>query len=80
MDQFPSVLQKEAKLNRMTARHGIPEEVTTDNGPQFDSRAFRKFYQDYQFNHVTSSPYYPCGNGEAECVVKTIKGLLKKRR
>ena len=43
---------EEAKLSRMTteevithsksvlARHGIPEEVITDNGLQFDSRAF----------------------------------------
>ena len=79
-----------ARLTRMTAeevirhcksvfaRHGIPERVITDNGPQFDSSAFRKFSKDYQFDHATSSPYYPRGNGEAERAVKTIKGLLKK--
>ena len=32
----------------------------------------------YQFNHVTSSPYFPQNNSEAECAVGTIKNLLKK--
>ena len=47
-------------------RHGIPEKVVTDNGSQFDSNAFHKFSLEYQFRHVTSSPYYPRSNGEAE--------------
>ena len=63
----------------MFTRHGIPEKVTTDNGPQFDSRAFHKFFRDYEFNHVISSPYYPRGNGEADRAVKTMKGLLKTK-
>ena len=48
------------------SRHGIPEEVVTNNGLQLDSNAFRKFSKEYQFRHVTSSPYYPRSNGEAE--------------
>jgi len=31
-----------------------------------------------QFKHITSSPYYPRSNGEAEQAVGTIKNLLKK--
>ena len=55
------------------ATHGIPEEVITDNGLQFDSRTFHKFSWDYQLSHVTRSLYYPQGNREAECAVKTIR-------
>ena len=40
------------------SRHGIPKEVVTNNGSQFDSNAFRKFSKEYQFHHITSSPYY----------------------
>jgi len=60
------------------ARHGIPEVVNPDNGPQFSSDAYARFADDYQFKHITSSPYYPRSNGEAERAVGTIKSLLKK--
>ena len=32
----------------------------------------------YGINHLTSSPYWPQGNGKAESAVKIVKSLLKK--
>ena len=66
------------KLKPHMARYGLPERVTTDNGPQFDSVEFRKFASDYNFDHVTSSPHYPQANGKAENSVKTAKSILQK--
>ena len=60
------------------ARHGIPEVVYSDNGPQFSSEAHKQFALAYHFKHVTSSPYFPQSNGEAEKAVGTIKRLLRK--
>ena len=60
------------------ARHGIPELVYSDNGPQFHLEAYKLFASEYQFSHVTSSPVYPQSNGEAERAVGTIKSLLRK--
>ena len=60
------------------ARYGIPETVISDNGPQFSSEAYAQFAREYGFEHVTSSPNHPQGNGEAERGVQTIKSLLKK--
>ena len=65
-------------LKSIFARHGIPEIVVSDNGPQYSCEAFAEFAREYQFQHVTSSPGYPQSNGEAERAVKTIKSLLKK--
>lgn len=60
------------------ARHGIPETVRTDNGPQFSCQAFRDFSEEYGFTHVTSSPLYPQSNGLVENGVKIVKLLIKK--
>ena len=66
-------------LRSIFARHGFPEIVVSDNGPQFSSEAFRQFGKECQFSHVTSSPGFPQANGEAERAVQTIKSLLQKR-
>lgn len=58
--------------------HGIPKVVESDNGPQFASREFKAFAQDWGFKHQTSSPYYPKSNGLAERYVQTAKQLLKR--
>ncbi len=65
-------------MKSIFARHGIPEEVVTDNGPQYSSSLFRELADEYTFLHTTSSPKYSQSNGEAERAVKTVKALLKK--
>ena len=55
------------------ARHEILEAVISDNGPQFASAAYHQFAQDFQFEYITSSLYFPQSNGEAERAVGTIK-------
>ena len=67
-----------AHTKSIFARHGIPETVISDNGPQYTSEQYSEFAKSYHFHHVTSSPYYPQSNGEAERAVGTIKALLKK--
>ncbi|XP_060083464.1 uncharacterized protein K02A2.6-like [Ylistrum balloti] len=62
------------------ARHGIPELLITDNGPQFDCREFQRFTKEFGFEHRTSSPMFPQSNGMAEKAVQTVKKLLKKAK
>ncbi|UYV66509.1 K02A2.6-like [Cordylochernes scorpioides] len=61
------------------ARHGIPLEVQSDNGPQFGS-LFKEFAQDYGFTHVTSSPRYPQSNGFIETFIKLLKKELSSQK
>ena len=65
-------------LKSIFSRHGIPEVVRSDNGPQYSSTEFSSFASSYGFQHVTSSPKYPQSNGQAERCVKTVKNLLRK--
>lgn len=63
-------------LKSIMARHGVPETLVSDNGPQFSSKEFVLFAKDYGFSHVTSSPGHASGNEEVERAVRTIKELL----
>lgn len=66
-------------LKAVFSRHGIPEVLRTDNGPQYASLEFQEFSETYGFCHLTSSPRYPQSNGQAERAVRTVKLVLKKQ-
>ena len=65
-------------LKEIFARFGIPDEVVSDNGPQFSSAEFAVFAKTWSFAHVTSSPTHAQSNGKAESAVKTVKRLFTK--
>jgi len=50
----------------------------SDNGPQYSGESFKRFTNDWNIKHVTSSPNYPRSNGFIERHVKHIKSALKK--
>ena len=64
-------------LKNIFSRHGIPEVLISDNGPQFIASEMKAFASSYGFEHKTSSPHYPQSNGQAERTVKTVKALLE---
>ena len=67
-------------LKAWFSRHGIPVTVISDNGPPFNSEDFKTFSKEWDFQHVTSSPYHAQSNGRVENAVKTCKSLLTKAR
>ena len=65
-------------MKSIFSRHGIPDMVQSDNGPQFDCQEFNTFANSFGFRHQTSSPRFPQSNGLVERAVKTTKKLLWK--
>ena len=66
------------KTKSIFARYGIPEEVFSDNGSQYSSRAYKDFAKQWNFTHTTSSPEFPQSNGLVERAIQTIKRTLIK--
>ena len=58
--------------------YGFPQQIHSDNGPQFSSSTFREFCEKYGIRHTTSSPHFPQANGGAEAGVKNMKKLMAK--
>lgn len=78
-----STIMTEAVITSMKAafsRHGVANEVFTDNGPQFSCESFRLFTVEWNFVHSTSSPHYPQPNGLVEKSVQTVKRLIQKAK
>ncbi|KAL7858896.1 hypothetical protein SRHO_G00140430 [Serrasalmus rhombeus] len=67
-------------MKAIFARHGVPSEVFSDNGPQFSSECFTRFAEEWNFVHTTSSLHYPQSNGLLEKSVQTVKRLLYKAK
>ena len=65
-------------LQQHFSRHGIPDVVISDNGPQFRSSEFNAFATEWEFEHLTRSPYHSQSNGKAESALKIAKTILKK--
>ena len=59
-------------------RFRVPGSLISDNGLQFDSKAFREFCYDLGIKNRYFTPAYPQSNGKAETINKTILNGLKK--
>ena len=68
------------KLKGHMARYGIPDEVVSDNGPQYDSEEFQAFAKSFGFKHTRTGPHHPQSNGKAESAVKQAKKVLQMTR
>ena len=66
------------KLKHHFARHGIPDVVISDGGPQYTSSDFAKFSRQWSFKHEITSPGNSKANGEAEAAVKIAKGMMRR--
>ena len=57
---------------------GKPNSIISDGGPLFVGPHFKPFFQEWDVEHMASSPRHAKANGFAECMVGTIKDIIKK--
>ena len=53
-------------LDEVFGVHGVPETITHDNGPPYNSSEWRKYSRECGFKSLRCSPEHPEGNGIAE--------------
>ncbi|XP_033098565.1 uncharacterized protein K02A2.6-like [Anneissia japonica] len=66
-------------LRRLFSSYGLPEEIVSDNGPQFISSDFAEFMTRNGIIHKRVAPYHPASNGAAERTVQIVKKALIKQ-
>ena len=64
-------------LRHLFAAQGLPEQLVSDNGPQFVSEEFAAFMRGNGIRHIRTAPYHPSSNGLAERFVQSFKQALK---
>ena len=70
-------VKKFVRKNIVT-RFGVPNTLISNNGLQFDSRAFCDFCCDLGIMNRYSTPAYPQSNGQAKAANKAILSGLKR--
>jgi hypothetical protein len=66
-------------LGHIVYRFGIPQTLTTDQGPSFMATQFKEFGSSLGIKLLNSSPYYAQANGQVEASNKILIGLIKKK-
>ena len=81
---WPIVFKEPGKAENLVSRlrdifetFGVPEELTTDGGPQFTAGITTEFLKSWGVNHRLTSTANPHANSRAEIAVKTIKRMLQ---
>ena len=67
-------------LRNIFVAYGLPDQIVTDNGPQFTAVDFANFVKANGIKHIRSAPYHPVSNGLAERMVQSFKQAMKAGR
>ena len=67
-------------LQMIFSRNGLCDVLVSDNASCFTADEFSYFLNNNGIKHITSPPYVPSSNGQAERGVRVLKELLKKYR
>ena len=63
-------------LRKLFATFGIPDEIASDEGPEFTDAATSNFFKNWGVSHRLSSAAFPHSNCRVEIGVKTAKRII----
>ncbi|KAF7647901.1 hypothetical protein LDENG_00165050 [Lucifuga dentata] len=64
-------------MSSVFSRHGNPECIVTDNGPQFTLAAFAEFLEARDICHFRTSVYYPAANAAVEMFHRALRNCIQ---
>ena len=65
------------ELRQLFATYSLPEQVVSDNGPQFSAGEFSSFLKSNAVKHIRCVPYHPSSNGAVERFIQTFKKAIR---
>ena len=65
-------------LSNIFSRIGFPEQILSDNGPQFKSELYEQVCKFFHIVIIKSTPYHPMSNGLVERFNGSLKTMLMK--
>ena len=65
-------------LSNIFSRVGFPEQILSDNGPQFKSELYEQICRFFNIKVIKSTPYHPISNGLVERFNGSLKSMLMK--
>lgn len=78
MSKYPTTETTIMALNILFTTWGSPKTLVSDNGPQFGSKQFEDWCRLNGIVHLTSAPFHPPSNGEAERLVGVFKTAMQR--
>ena len=64
-------------LPSLFPRLGLPDQIVSDNGPQFTPGVLKSFVKEKGIRRVTNAPYHLATNGLVERMVQSFKEAVK---
>lgn len=65
-------------MTHIITRFGLSSTIISDDGENSKVKTLNFCYETYRIRHITSTPYYPQGNGQVEVTNKILIMILLK--
>jgi len=65
-------------VDEIICRHGVPSEIVTDQGTEFNNQLFTHIAEKAHMKHIMTTPYHPQANGQVERMNQTLVAIMRK--